>query len=106
MVSAAALETIAFHPLDRVTLNFRAMLAGGLLLVAIGISLAVWRALRVIAAERIGGTIAIAGFVLAAGSISGLTLLGLVVTAMLIGLTIESMRINFKPGPSSVTDHA
>jgi low temperature requirement protein LtrA len=93
MVSAAALETIAFHPLDRVTLNFRAMLAGGLLLVAIGISFAVWRAFRLIAAERIGGTIAIAGFVLAAGSISGLTLLGLVVTAMLIGLTIESMRI-------------
>ncbi len=104
MLSAAALEVIAFHPLDRLGLNFRAMLAGGLLLVASGISLAVWRAFGVIAVERIVGTLAIAGFVLAAASISGLVLLILVVAVMLFGLTIESIRIEKTKPPSRVPD--
>lgn len=94
MLSAAALEEISLHPLDKVDVSFRAMLAGGFLMIAVGIGLAVWRAFRAIAIERIVGTAAIVVFVLLADSPNGLTLLSLVVVAMFVELTIENVRID------------
>lgn len=105
MLSAAALEEIALHPLDPLDGSFRTMLAGGLLLIAAGISISVWRAFGAVAAERIVATIAIAGFVLVAASISGLLLLGLVVAVMLIGLTIEALRIDREVTPSRLSNN-
>ncbi len=104
MLSAAALEEIALHPLDPVSISFRTMLAGGLLMIATGISSAVWRANGAVAAERVVATIAIAGFVLAAASINGVSLLGMVVAMMLIGLTIEAVRIDRTGSVSPVSN--
>ncbi|HEY5890766.1 MAG TPA: low temperature requirement protein A [Acidimicrobiia bacterium] len=106
MLSAAALEEIALHPLDPVSTSFRTMLAGGLLMIATGISSAVWRANGAVAAERIVATFAIAGFVLAAASINGVSLLGMVVAMMLIGLTIEAVRIDRTGSVSPVSNHS
>ncbi len=53
ILSAAALEEIALHPGDPVDLSFRLMLAGGLTLGVVGVAIAVWRAFRAVARERL-----------------------------------------------------
>jgi low temperature requirement protein LtrA len=93
ILSAAALEEIALHPRDHVDLEFRAMLAGGLFLFLIGVFLAVWRAFRAQARERLIGSIVIAAVVFAGGSLEGVLLLTLVVAVMFIVLLIEHRRI-------------
>ena len=93
ILSAAALEEIALHPRDHVDLEFRAMLAGGLFLFLIGVFLAVWRAFRAQARERLVGSIVIAAVVFAGGSLEGVLLLTLVVAVMFIVLLIEQRRI-------------
>ncbi|HSF86783.1 MAG TPA: low temperature requirement protein A [Acidimicrobiia bacterium] len=93
ILAAAALEEIALHPRDAVPLEFRAMIAGGLFLVLIGVSLAVWRAFRAQARERLVGAIVIACIVFLGGSLEGLVLLSLVVAVMLVVLIIEHRRV-------------
>jgi low temperature requirement protein LtrA len=98
IVAAAALEEIALHPTDPVSLSFRAMLAGGFLMIVAGIALAVWRAFRAVAAERILATAVIAVLVLMAGTVSGLTLLSSVVVVMFVGLIVEHIRVEQDKG--------
>jgi low temperature requirement protein LtrA len=93
ILSAAALEEIALHPRDHVELEFRIMLAGGLVLFLIGVFLAVWRAFRAQARERLVGAILIAALVLAGASLEGVLLLTLVVVIMFIVLFVEHRRI-------------
>ena len=93
IVAAAALEEIALHPRDEVPLEFRVMMATGLFLFLIGVYLAVWRAFRAQARERLTGALVIAGIVFAGGSIEGLNLLTLVVITMFVVLVIEHRRI-------------
>ncbi|MDH5421379.1 MAG: low temperature requirement protein A, partial [Acidimicrobiia bacterium] len=93
ILSAAALEEIALHPRDSVPLEFRVMLAAGLFLFLIGVYLAVWRAFRAQARERLVGAIVIAGMVFIGGSLEGLNLLTLVVVVMFVVLVIEHRRI-------------
>ena len=93
ILSAAALEEIALHPRDQIDLEFRVMLAGGLFLFLIGVFLAVWRAFRARARERLIGAIVIAALVFAGGSLEGVLLLTLVVAVMFIILLIEHRRI-------------
>ena len=69
------------------------MLAGGLFLFLIGVFLAVWRAFRAQARERLVGSIVIAAVVFAGGSLEGVLLLTLVVAVMFIVLLIEQRRI-------------
>lgn len=69
------------------------MLAAGLFLFLIGVYLAVWRAFRAQARERLVGAMVIAGMVFAGGSIEGLNLLTLVVVVMFVVLVIEHRRI-------------
>jgi uncharacterized membrane protein len=69
------------------------MLAGGLFLFLIGVFLAVWRAFRAQARERLAGSIVIAAVVFAGGSLEGVLLLTLVVAVMFIVLLIEHRRI-------------
>lgn len=93
IVAAAALEEIALHPTDAVPLEFRAMLAGGLFLFLIGVFLAIWRAFRAQARERVIGAIVIAGIVFTGVSLEGVLLLTLVVVVMFVVLFIEHRRI-------------
>lgn len=93
ILSAAALEEIALHPQDTVHLEFRAMLAGGLFMFLIGVYLAVWRAFRAQARERLAGAVIIGAFVLAGGSLEGVMLLTIVVVVMFVVLWIEHQRV-------------
>jgi low temperature requirement protein LtrA len=94
ILAAAALEEIALHPRDTVPLEFRAMMAAGLFLFLIGVFLAVWRAFRAQARERLAGSIVIAGIVFVGASLEGLVLLTLVVVVMFGVLIIEHRRIS------------
>jgi uncharacterized membrane protein len=69
------------------------MMAAGLFLFLIGVYLAVWRAFRAQARERLTGALVIAGIVFAGGSIEGLNLLTLVVIVMFVVLVFEHRRI-------------
>ncbi|HSR44939.1 MAG TPA: low temperature requirement protein A [Acidimicrobiia bacterium] len=93
ILAAAALEEIALHPRDSVPLEFRVMMAAGLFLFLIGVYLAVWRAFRAQARERLVGAMIIAGIVFAGASLEGLNLLTIVVVVMFIVLVIEHRRI-------------
>jgi low temperature requirement protein LtrA len=93
ILAAAALEEIALHPRDTVPFEFRAMMAGGLSLFLIGVFLAVWRAFRAQARERLVGAIVITGLVLFGSSIEGLNLLTLVVVVMFVVLLVEHRRV-------------
>ncbi len=93
ILSAAALEEIALHPLDEVELAFRAMLAGGLFLFLIGVAIAVWRAFRAQAIERTVGAAVIAAIVFLGASLAGVVMLGLVVVVMFVVLVLEHQRI-------------
>jgi low temperature requirement protein LtrA len=93
ILAAAALEEIALHPRDHVHLEFRIMLAGGLFLFLIGVYLAVWRAFRAQARERLVGAVAIAVLMFVGASFEGVLLLTLVVVVMSIILFIEHQRV-------------
>ena len=93
ILSAAALEEIALHPRDPVHLEFRLMLAGGLFLFLIGVYLAVWRAFRAQARERLVGAFIIAALLFGGGSLEGVMLLTLVVVIMFVVLFIEHGRV-------------
>lgn len=93
IMSAAALEEIALHPRDAVPFEFRAMIAAGLFMFLIGVYLAVWRAFRAQARERLVGAIVIAGIVFIGSSLEGLVLLALVVVTMFVVLVIEHRRV-------------
>lgn len=93
ILSAAALEEIALHPRDAVHIEFRVMLAGGLFLFLIGVYLAVWRAFRAQARERMVGAIVIAALVFVGGSLEGVMLLTLVVIVMFVVLWFEHQRV-------------
>ena len=93
ILSAAALEEIALHPRDTVPLEFRAMMAGGLFLFLIGVFLAVWRAFRAQARERLVGAVVIVGIVFGGASLEGLNMLTLVVVVLFVVLAIEHRRV-------------
>jgi low temperature requirement protein LtrA len=93
ILAAAALEEIALHPRDPVPLDFRIMLAGGLFLFLVGVFLAVWRAFRAKARERLVGAIVIAALVFFGGSLEGVLLLTLVVAVLFSVLAVEHRRV-------------
>lgn len=93
ILSAAALEEITLHPADAVALGYRAMLAGGLFLFLIGVSIGVWRAFRARAVERLAGAIVIAVVLFASGSLQGVAMLALVVLVMFVMLYTEHRRV-------------
>ena len=94
MLAAAALEAISLHPLERVAPSFRLMLVFGLVLFLGGIAIAVWRAFRTLAAERVVGAAAVAGVMLLGATLNGVTLLTLVVAVLLGSLIVEHYRFD------------
>lgn len=96
ILSAAALEEIALHPDAEIGLSFRMMLAGGLFLFLSGVFVAVWRAFRARATERLIGAISIATVLLLGASLPGVGLLAIVVAVMLVVLAMEHRRVELR----------
>jgi hypothetical protein len=59
----------------------------------LGVFLAVWRAFRAQAVERLFGAVAIAAIVFLGGSLQGVALLSIVVVTLLVVLVTEHRRI-------------
>lgn len=93
ILSAAALEEITLHPTHALPAPFRVMLLGGLGLLVLGITAAIWRAFRVLPKERIVCGVAVVVLLLAASSWDGIVLLVLVDLAVLATLVVEHRRI-------------
>jgi low temperature requirement protein LtrA len=94
---AAALEEVTLHPGDVLELPYRAMFAGGLVLVLGGVVGAVRRAFGTFATERaLAGLVLAVGILLASG-ISGLTLL-LLVDVLLLAVFVEEYLRIWRPG--------
>lgn len=93
ILSAAALEEIALHPLEPVDAAFRLVLVSGLVLVLSGMASAVWRAFEKTAGERLVGALAIAAVALVGGAFTGIALLLIVVAIMAVTLIVEHRRV-------------
>jgi low temperature requirement protein LtrA len=93
ILSAAALEEITFHPKDELGEAFRWMLIAGLALNLGGVGIAVLRAYRVVAPERLTAVVVLVGLVLLAGEMTGLTLLVLIDLVLLVMLLVEHQRV-------------
>ena len=93
ILSATALETIALHPAEPVSVAFRAMFAGGLALAVAGVAFGVWVAFRVVAVERVVFVVALVLLILALGSLDGLWVLIGVDVLIALTLVVEHRRI-------------
>ncbi|NNF63449.1 MAG: low temperature requirement protein A [Acidimicrobiia bacterium] len=93
ILAAAALEEITLHPGDPVDIAFRLMLAGGLAMFLVGVYLAVWRAFRAQARERLVGAVIISAIVVIGAGLDGVVLLGLVVVVLFAVLVVEHRRV-------------
>lgn len=91
--AAAGLEEITLHPDHALSVNFRAMLIGGLALAVLGIAGGVWRAFRAVAIERIAAGVVLAALAAVAGSLDGVYLLILVDVVIFVTLVVEHRRI-------------
>ena len=93
IVSAAALEEIALHPGDAIPGEFRLMLICGLGLSTISVAIAIWRAYRVVARERLVATLVVAVILLLTASLQGVTALIIIDLAIFATLVLEHVRI-------------
>lgn len=93
IASAAAVEEILLHPSDPLPAAFRTMFVVGVGLMMVGIALAVFRAWRAIARERLVALAAIAVLALISGSWDGVWLLIAVDAVILAALVVEHLRI-------------
>ena len=93
ILSAAALEEITLHPTDPLDAPIRWMLLAGLALYLGGVGLAVFRAFRAVATERIATIVLFAALVALGGSVPALVLLVIVDVFLLGMLIVEQLRI-------------
>lgn len=93
IAAAAAAEEILLHPSDELYPEFRVMFVAGIVLYFGGIALAVFRAYRVVARERIVAIVAIAVLMATGGSLAGMWLLAGVVAILAVTLAAEHRRI-------------
>ena len=93
ILSATALETIALHPAEPISVAFRAMFAGGLALAVAGVAFGVWVAFRVVAVERVAFVVALVLLILTLGSLDGLWILIGVDVLIALTLVVEHRRI-------------
>ena len=93
IAAAAAVEEILLHPSDPLPAEFRTMFVFGLGLMALGIALAVFRAWRAIARERLAALAAIVVLALISGSWDGVWLLVAVDVVIFVALVVEHLRI-------------
>ncbi len=93
IATAAAAEEILLHPKDSVQVEFRVMFAVGLGMFFGGIVVAVARAFRRVAKERLAAVAAIIFLAVIGGSWDGFVLLLLVDAVLLISIIAEHVRI-------------
>lgn len=94
---AVGLERAALHPDEPLAVAYRMLWLAGISLFIIGISLGIRRAFRLVPYERIAGVGAVALLMGFAGSLHAVWLIVIVVTAAVIGLIIEHLRIEVRP---------
>ena len=93
IATAAATEEILLHPGDSVPAEFRVMFVAGLALFLGGVAIAVFRAFRAIAKERMAAMVAIAVLALIGGSVDGVALLLAIDAVLAVGLLAEHLRV-------------
>lgn len=99
---AVGLEEAALHPGDALPLAFRMILLAGVACFFGGISIGVWRAFRVFPVERLAAVLAIAVFLLLAGSLDAMWLIIIIDAAAIVGLVAEHYRIEVLPADSKI----
>ncbi len=93
ITAAAAVEEILLHPSDHLHVEFRWMFAIGLSLYFGGIAIAVWRAWRVVARERLVALAVMIGLCAISGSWEAVWLLVAIDVVLLVALIFEHLRI-------------
>lgn len=93
ILTAAALEQVALHPSDLIVGNVRLMLLGGFCLTNAGVMIAVRRAYRVVAWERLTMAAAVAAILVSGSSLEGVAALVVIDAAVLLLLVLEHVRI-------------
>ena len=93
IAAAAAVEEILLHPNDPLPAEFRTMFVFGVGLMVLGIAIAVFRAWRAIARERLAALAVIVVLALISGSWDGVWLLVAVDIVIFVALVIEHLRI-------------
>ncbi|MEM7286328.1 MAG: low temperature requirement protein A [Actinomycetota bacterium] len=96
IAAAAAVEEILLHPSDPLPAAFRTMLVVGLGLMVVGIALAVFRAWRAIARERLAALAAIALLAVVGSSLDGVWLLIIVDVIIFVALVVEHVRVEIR----------
>ena len=95
IVSAAVLEKITLHPAHNVDTPFRLMLLGGLALGVVGITVASWRAFRMLPRERIAFVVVVTAVIqVVGGSVAGVVLLVTVDVLMALTFALEIHRVD------------
>lgn len=93
ILAAAALEEITLHPTDPLEPAFSWMLFIGLALFLGGVGLAVARAFRVVAKERIVAGLVVAAVLATTGSVDGLAVLVIIDVVLFAMLVAEQIRV-------------
>ena len=93
IAAAAAVEEILLHPNDPLPAEFRTMFVFGVGLMVLGIAIAVFRAWRAIARERLAALAVIVVLALISGSWDGVWLLVAVDIVIFVALVVEHLRI-------------
>lgn len=89
---AAALEEVTLHPDEPLSLAFRALFAGGLVLFLGGTIGAVWRATGTFVAERALGSGLVVTVVMVASGLDGVVLAAVIDALLLLMLVLESRQ--------------
>jgi low temperature requirement protein LtrA len=93
ILCAAALEEIALHPAGELAAAFRWLFVGGMALVLGGVAIAIGRAFRVLAVERVVAAAFLVALVPLGRELSGLSLLIVADVVLAAMLVVEHVRI-------------
>jgi low temperature requirement protein LtrA len=93
ILAAAALEEIALHPGDVIPDAFRLMFIAGLGLSTASVAIAIWRAYRVVARERLLAGAAVALILVVTASLQGVVAIMIIDLVILGALVVEHARI-------------
>lgn len=96
ILAAAGLEEITLHPTDPVPTAFRWMLVAGVGLYLVSVVVAIARAFRVVAVERVVAIGVVAGVVALASELDGVVVLVVVDAVLLAMLVVEHLRVEVR----------
>jgi hypothetical protein len=96
ILAVAGLEPITQHPSEAVPIAARWMLFGGLGLFLAAVAIAVWRAFRVLARERLAAVAVLATVLFAGADLSGMSILASVDVVLAVMLVVEHLRVEVR----------